>query len=114
MRRVVDAAHSTLAERDDPFAEVANVDRLGRLVRRCGGEDVASPREPMRPVREASGRVVRPGDQARSDDECALGDDVDHSLLAERLEWAVALVRQLVVGELAKVCNPTALVYGNA
>ncbi len=114
MRRVVDARHAPLAQRDDPLAEVANVDRLRRVGRRRGGEDLASSGNPVGPVREAAGWVVRPGDEPRPDDERAVGEHVDDRPLAECLQRAVALVRHLVLGKVAQRGDRAVLVNRNA
>ena len=50
---------------DDPGGEVADVDDLHRPPRGPGDEDVAAAGDPVGPVREAAGRVVRADDQPR-------------------------------------------------
>ena len=94
-----------LGRRDDPVGEVANVDELHRLVGRGRREHAASLGHASRPVREAVGRIVRPDDQPRSDDERALAEGVHDDLLARRLQRAVVLdVLGVAVVELRHRC----------
>ena len=60
---------------EDPVGQVADVDELRLPLGRSGREDLAAAREPARPVGEAAGRVVRPHDQTRPDDQRALAED---------------------------------------
>ena len=65
---------SRLDRVEDPGREIADVDELRVPVRRSGREDLAAALEPLRPVREAAGRVVRPDDQPRPDDQRAFAE----------------------------------------
>ena len=63
----------------------------------AGREHLTTASDAVRPVREATRRVVRPDDEPRANDERALGECVAHGALAQCLERAVALVRDVVV-----------------
>ena len=67
----------------------------------------------MRPVREATRRVVRPDDESRANDERALGECGAHGALAQCLERAVALVRDVVVPLAAELGEWAVLVHGS-
>ena len=112
--RVEGPADVALAEIDDPGREIAHVDELRLTVGWCGREHLASACEAVWPVGEAPGRIVRPDDQAGTDDERALAERLTHSLLAERLQRAIALVRDLVGGVLAKLRDRALFVDGDA
>jgi hypothetical protein len=110
VRGVERASCLLLAQRDEPGTEVAGVDRLHRRVRWCGREHLASPGDPVRPVREPSRRIVGSGDEARPDDDCPVGEHLEDAGLAESLQRAVALVRHLVLGQIAQLGDRPALV----
>src|SRR5207248_10696916 len=87
-----DAGPPLLDEPDDPRRKIADVDELDEALGRPGREDLAAAGEPLGPVREPVGGVVRPDDQAgphdeRSSRKLALG-----RALAQRLQPAVVLV----------------------
>ena len=110
MRRIERSADAALAERHDPLSEVTDVDDLRRPVGGRGGEQLASPCDSMRPVREPPGRIVRADDEARTDVQRTLAEGVADSLFAQRLQGPVALVRHLVVGKLPELGHRALLV----
>ena len=86
---------------DDPLREVAHVDELRLSLGRAGPEDLAAPRQPVRPVGEAAGRIVRADDEPGSHDQASVAEDLLDLGLAERLQRTV--VRE-VRGELVCGC----------
>ena len=93
-------------EVDQPTRQVADVDELDGLLGRSRDEDFAAAGNPVGPVREAPGRVVRADDEPGADERVAVRDRLLDRALAEHLQGAVVrvVVEQavdgLVVGEL--------------
>ena len=83
---------SSSTQPDHPVGEVADVDHLHGPLGRCGREDRPAALDAPRPVREAVGRVVRPDDQARPDEDRPVAEGAFDLLLAERLQRAVVRV----------------------
>ena len=110
MGRVEGPADVAFAEFDDPLREIPHVDGLSLPLGRRRGEDLASACEAVRPVREAAGRIVRADDQPGANDESAFAQFLQHNRLAQRLEWPVAVVRDLAVREVTERRQRTVLV----
>jgi hypothetical protein len=82
-----------------PGGEVADVDELDAALGRARREDLAAALEPVSPVGETPGRIVRADDQTGSHAQAALPEDLPDGLLAESLQRAVVrVVRGELVG----------------
>ena len=112
-RRVEDTRHAALDAEDHPLGQVADVDELRPPLGWPRREDLAAALDPARPVGEAPGRIVRPGDQAGPDAEAVLLEDLPDGLLAECLERAVVgVVRGKLVGGSVSQLGGRALLVG--
>ena len=93
-------------EVDQPARQVADVDELDGSLARSRDEDFAAACDPVGPVREAPGGVVRADDEPRADECMAVRNRLRDRTFAEHLQSAVVrvVVEQsvdgLVVGEL--------------
>ena len=90
--RVEDAKGLRLGEPDHPFAQVAAIDDLDRILAIARHQHLAALRHSQRPIGETVGLVARADDVAGSDNGAAFAVMLAHLGLAQRLQRTVEIL----------------------